>query len=470
VALFFTDALCWKGLNFMNMLSATPQRYIYVLLIILVITGNYLWAQETDVQPGQHEVNLHPFNGLVNVFPVIAAESTDVTSSYTYQQTTGNRFISGHNNFPSAQTLDVALLDEPRWIVAFPTGVSSLWVAALADGRIQAFLLTGSIVEPLPIDNPNSAISPPALGLIDGSIQLLLPTVPSGAPLTHPVLLNFPQPTLASLNTEGHLMIWEHDKITHLLINALTDSRVLTDETGRVLVLTNPSTRYTHGILGDTVEATGIALVETLPCPQVVTEISVSSPSVIEGLSPIWADLDGDGSREILVTVSDAEKGAWLLAYTEAGVQHSTGRPIGRGFRWLHQLAVAPFGPNGETEIATVLTPHIGGVVEFYQLVDNRLEVVARIPGYSTHIIRSRNLDMALAADFDSDGRIELLVPNQQFDTLGAIRRTVDGAEVTWSVPVGGRITTNIAAVKLTDEKFVVGVGHSEKILRLWIP
>jgi hypothetical protein len=133
-------------------------------------------------------------------------------------------------------------------------------------------------------------------------------------------------------------------------------------------------------------------------------------------------------------------------------------------------LAVAPFGPNGETEIATVLTPHIGGVVEFYQLVDNRLEVVARIPGYSTHIIRSRNLDMALAADFDSDGRIELLVPNQQFDTLGAISRTVEGAEVTWSVPVGGRITTNIAAVKLTDEKFVVGVGNSEKMLRLWIP
>ncbi|MCP4263274.1 MAG: hypothetical protein GY774_38060 [Planctomycetes bacterium] len=454
----------------MTILLATSQRKMCVLLLILVTTGNYLCARETVVQSDQNQVNFHPFNGLVNIFPVTAAESTEANSSYTYQQTTGNRLISGHGNLPSAKTLDVTLLDEPRWVVAFPIGISSVWVVVLADGQIQVFLLTGNIVEHLPVDHPNSVISPPALGLIDDSIQLMIPHTPSGAPLTHPVLLNFPQLTLASLGIEGNLVIWEYDRITHLLIDALTDSRLLTDEKGRVLVLTNPSTRYAHGILGDTIEATGVALVETLPCPQVIVEISVPSPYVIEGLSPIWADLDGDGSREILITVSDAVEGARLLAYTEDGVQHSSGQAIGRGYRWLHQLAVAPFGPNGEVEIATVLTPHIGGIVEFYQLIDNRLEVVARVPGYSTHVIRSRNLDMALAADFDSDGRIELLVPYQQFDTLGAIRRTVDGAEVAWSIPVGGRISTNIAAVQLADENIVVGVGHSEKILRLWIP
>lgn len=77
---------------------------------------------------------------------------------------------------------------------------------------------------------------------------------------------------------------------------------------------------------------------------------------------------------------------------------------------------------------------------------------------------------MALAADFDSDGRIELLVPNQQFDTLGAIRRTIDGAEVAWRIPVGGRISTNIAAVQLADDTVVLGVGHTGKMLRVWIP
>ncbi len=143
---------------------------------------------------------------------------------------------------------------------------------------------------------------------------------------------------------------------------------------------------------------------------------------------------------------------------------------MGRGYRWRHQLAIAPFGPNGEVEIAAVLTPHIGGVVEFYRLIGDQLEVVARVPGYSTHVIGSRNLDMALAADFDSDGRVELLVPNQQFDTLGVIRRTVDDAEVTWKIPVGGRISTNIAAVQLADDTVVLGVGHKGNMLRVWTP
>jgi len=88
-----------------------------------------------------------------------------------------------------------------------------------------------------------------------------------------------------------------------------------------------------HGILGDTLEATRITLVETLPCPYVVATISVPPPYVIEGLSPIWADLDGDGSREILVTVSDAAQGARLLAFTETGEQRATGLPVGRGYR-----------------------------------------------------------------------------------------------------------------------------------------
>ena len=146
------------------------------------------------------------------------------------------------------------------------------------------------------------------------------------------------------------------------------------------------------------------------------------------------------------------------------------GAPIGRGYRWQHQLAVGPFGPEGEIEVVTVLTPHIGGVVEFYRLIEDRLEVVARVPGFSSHMIRSRNLDMALAADVDADGRIEVLVPNQQFDTLGAIRRTTDDAEVIWRIPVGGRLSTNMAAVPTADNAFILGVGHSANMIRLWIP
>ena len=49
------------------------------------------------------------------------------------------------------------------------------------------------------------------------------------------------------------------------------------------------------------------------------------------------------------------------------------GPTIGQGYRGRHQIAVAPFGPNGELELVDVLTPHLGGIVEFYQLEEKKL-------------------------------------------------------------------------------------------------
>jgi hypothetical protein len=455
----------------MKMSRGETQRCLGLLAVLLALTGGLSWAQEPVARLGPNEAHFHAFEGLMPVFPTPMAEPPFNGPSYTYPQQTGNRLISGHADLPAARVVDIALLDRPQWIVGFPVGDSSVWVVVLTDGQIQTFLLTGDVVETLasPLQ-PYSMPTPPALVLIDDSVQLLIPPSPSGSLFTHPIQLNSPDLALASLDQGGNLGVWEQERVTHLLLDALPDGRLLSDEAGRILVLTNPSTRYAHGILGDTLEATGITLLETTPCIQVLADISVPAPYVIEGLSPIWADLDGDGSREILVTVSDAAEGARLLVYTETGELLGTSPSIGRGYRWRHQLAVAPFGPNGETEIATVLTPHIGGVVEFYRLLDDQLVLTARVPGYSTHVMRSRNLDMALAGDFDADGSIELLVPNQQFDTLGAIRRSADGAQLAWTVPVGGRLSTNMAAVQFADDSIVLGVGHSGKVLRLWIP
>ena len=76
---------------------------------------------------------------------------------------------------------------------------------------------------------------------------------------------------------------------------------------------------------------------------------------------------------------------------------------------------------------------------------------------------------MAAAGDFDGDGRVELLVPNQRLSELGGIRRTADGAEVAWTVSVGGRISTNLVGVALHDGSMVVGVGRDDGVLRLWL-
>lgn len=80
-----------------------------------------------------------------------------------------------------------------------------------------------------------------------------------------------------------------------------------------------------------------------------------------------------------------------------------------------------------------------------------------------------RNLDTALAGDFDGNGGYELLLPNPTFTDWGAVRRTERGAEISWSLDVGEVMATNLAAVILQDGGIVVGGGY-DQTLRLWRP
>lgn len=129
---------------------------------------------------------------------------------------------------------------------------------------------------------------------------------------------------------------------------------------------------------------------------------------------------------------------------------------------------MAPFGPDGEKELAVMLTPYIGGVVEFYRMREGRLDVVARLSGPTSHVNGSRNLDMALASDLDGDGRTELLVLSRGLTTLIGVHRTESAAEEAWLVEIGGRVSTNIAAVETASGGMAIAVGHSNGALRIW--
>ena len=77
---------------------------------------------------------------------------------------------------------------------------------------------------------------------------------------------------------------------------------------------------------------------------------------------------------------------------------------------------------------------------------------------------------MALAGDLDGDGRVELLVLSRGLTALIGVRRTASGAEEAWSVEIGGRISTNIAAVETSRGGMAIGVGHAKGFLRIWPP
>ena len=183
--------------------------------------------------------------------------------------------------------------------------------------------------------------------------------------------------------------------MTVLEIDVLPDARISVSGDGLVSVLAEATDRYPHGVLGDRLEAGRVVVVDPVAAV-VVAEGVVPAPSVIEGIAAPWVDADGDGVEELLVTVSNAEVGARLSVFDRNGEVVAKGPPIGRGNRWRNQLAVGSTGPNGEVEVVDVRVPHIGGVVEYFQIDGNELVLRAEHAGYTSHVYGSRNLDLAL--------------------------------------------------------------------------
>jgi PAS domain-containing protein len=414
----------------------------------------------------------HPTRSAPAVEPV-ESETTLVkeqAAAYTYYRGDGNRLIEGRCSLPQAPFIDIALDGEPQWVVAAATGRSSVWAVVLDDGRVQAFRLADGVYAPVAVGGDMLAIgAPPALGITGGlRPQLLGLTEGEIAPFTHPILLA--EGRLAYIASDGDLVLVDGTDRQRLALDAMLDARILVDEDERLLLYNLPTGRYGHGVLGDAIEAGGVALVATQGGLRTLAQIEFAAPLVAEGIMPTWIDWDGDGRRDIVVTLSDDSSGARVAAFGEDGSSLGMGEAFSQGFRWRHQIAFAPFASDGVEELAVVRTPHIGGVVEFYRRRGNEMERVAQLGGYTSHVIGTRNLDMALAGDFDGDGALEVLLPNQELTHLGAVGRRADGARLIWQVEIGSRATTNLAAAALDDGRLLVGIGGDGQFLRVWGP
>lgn len=377
------------------------------------------------------------------------APPASVPLGYTHLRADGNRLVDGSGFLPETDPVDVALDARPEWVVGVPREEGVLLDVVTSEGT-EAVSVVGGEARTVDI-NLGPVRGPPLL--VGGSDPRFAP--PLGSSTTHPV------PTTggwASVASDGRVRL---PGGTNADVDALPDAR-LVSASGRLYVLAGRTREYAHGVLGDELEARSVAVLD----PAGGVETPLEAPSgVIEGIAPIVVDVDDDGEREVVVTVSDAERGARVVALSESG-ETLAGPPIGSGFRWRHPLAVAPFGPRGEVEIAAVKTPHVGGTAEFYRASGVQLDLVASLRGYSTHAIGSRNLDGGVAADFDGDGRVELLVPDDPRRELAGLRRHDEGVEEVWRLPVGGPLATNLCSVS-GERGVVVAAGFGET-LRVW--
>jgi hypothetical protein len=392
--------------------------------------------------------------------------TAETARGYTHHRPTGNRLVDGTGALPDADPVDVAVDGPPSWVVGVPAGddsADSAWAVVAEDGSVTGLGLAGRDVEQF--DLAPGALPSGSPPLLLGGDPPRVAEQPTGeaSTTTHPVPVDSGWLTVAE---NGDLVLVDGDgggEIDRLELRALTDARVVTQE-GTAYVLADATDRYRHAVLGDDVEAGSVAVVDVDGGLAERTRIRPPREGVIEGLSAMLADVTGDGTPEVVVTVSNDPGGARLAAYRPDRSRVATSETLSAG--WRHQLAVAPFGPDDTPEVAAVRMPHVGHELQFFRRDGEDLQVVGSQDGYQSHTIGSRNLDGALAGDLDGDGSLEVLLPKTARDTLAAVRRTDGGAREAWTVPVGGELSTNVGAVNY-DGSVTVAAGHEDGV-RFW--
>ena len=223
--------------------------------------------------------------------------------------------------------------------------------------------------------------------------------------------------------------------------------------------LGSPTSRYPHAAFGSPVHAGSlhVLVADTSGALQQLT-LTLPAQRVFEDRVPRLVDMDGDGRDEIILVEADTARGAALVVFglraaagaagtapgTPAGlslVELARSPSLGTAFRWLNPAGVADFDGDGRLDIASVTTPHIGGVLTLYHFRPPQLLPFARAADVSNH--RFGSLEQRLSVVVEQPGRRPtVLVPDMQHTALQALRWDAPGQ---WSrledpVPLRARI------------------------------
>ncbi|MCB1386289.1 MAG: hypothetical protein KDJ80_10175 [Nitratireductor sp.] len=221
----------------------------------------------------------------------------------------------------------------------------------------------------------------------------------------------------------------------------------------------NPTRRYDHGVLGDAIEAGSLHV--RLGNGR-TARLILPHTEVFEDRAPRLADLDGNGTTEIITIRSSLAKGASVTVYgieNGAIVEKATTGFYGRKHRWLNIAAIAPFLGIAGNEIAFVATPHLGGTLFVMRYARGTLVQVAAGRDFSNHVIGSRELRLSAVADVDADGRMELALPSADRTALRIV-----GAAAGKAAAIQGGNTTIVLPPGAVEQ------GGLREIARIGLP
>jgi hypothetical protein len=270
---------------------------------------------------------------------------------------------------------------------------------------------------------------------------------------------------IVALAPEGKALLLLDEVLTikkQVTLNALPDAELviadLNDDDSPVIVVpTDPSMRYPHGVLGDSLEATSISVYSAEL--ELLSQFVLSEPFVFEQrrVTPLLAS-----KRGILATRSSAQTGAGVifLEWQENTLQLSAETPaIGLGNRWLNL-----FASHNQFAYA-VRTPHIGGPLQRYQLTST-LELERFDLGVTNHVIDSRNLDLAVMLEVTPEQTL-LAAPSQQLDKIRMIACSI-GCDVIQDWPLSAQLNSNLVSVTLAGQRYLAA-ADSDNNVWLWV-
>lgn len=183
-----------------------------------------------------------------------------------------------------------------------------------------------------------------------------------------------------------------------------------------------PTTRYTHGILGDAVEwgALRLELADCTDCPKRRVVLRLPQHRVFEDVAPRVVDL-GTGRALVVVVESDLSKGARLAIYDAQGVVAATPF-IGTRNRWLAPIGAADLDGDGKVELAYIDRPHLAKTLRLWRFEDGKLTEVAQLPGVTNHRIGEADIAGGIR---NCTGTPEMIVATADWSRLIAV--TFDG-------------------------------------------
>lgn len=219
--------------------------------------------------------------------------------------------------------------------------------------------------------------------------------------------------------------------------------------------LTGPTRRYKHAVLGDDIEASGFAVTQAGR----VWRYELGRDAVFEDRRVRLVDINTDGVPEVLVVKSTLTGGAALAIYRidlDRITPLAESTAIGAPNRWLNPIGVDQFTGAGLT-IAAVVTPHLAGSLRLYRVEGSKLVEVARIDGFTNHIIGSRDLDLARVVQSGDASPARILIPRLDRTSIALVSFAGSAPRILKDYSVSSRVIAidppsgGLAHIRLSD-------------------